>query len=545
MKRSRLTHALLGVLFPFALLAQNVVTITSNIEQNTTWTAENTYLLVGYVYVRSGATLTIQPGTVIKGDKDTRGTLIVTRGSQIMANGTRSQPIVFTSNQPDPAPGDWGGVVICGYAATNTAANGIGCLGVVEGGINTTSGDALYGAGDQPLGCNAYADDNSGVLRFVRIEYSGVVQSLNREINGLMLAGVGRGTTIEYVQVSHSLDDGFEFFGGTVSAKHLIAYGNRDDDFDFDLGYQGNIQYGLAIRNPELADLSGSNGIEVDNDETGTPASPKTRPTLSNMTIIGPSGSSVNDNYRRAANFRRNAEPGLFNSILIGQFPIGIGIDGVGTVANAQTNRLQVESTRLADAPELLKTSEPNFNINQWFNTTAWNNSTATNSGNFGLMAPFNFANPDPQPTSGAAVNSAAQYESARLQVPFFHPSPYIGALSPTEDWTCGWAKFAALNTNCTSATHDADQWVSPLQLRPNLTADRSTLTFDLRQSTDVSIEVYDLGGRLQQQVQPTHRLTAGTQTFELSASELPEGMYFVRVQAGAAVQVEKLLVVR
>lgn len=530
-----------GAFAPILSFAQNLETVSGTITQNTTWTANKTWLLEGKVYVKNGATLTIQPGTVVKGDKASKGTLIITRGSKIIADGLPTKPVVFTSNETNPAPGDWGGVVVLGYAPTNTSANGMTCLGVAEGNINNATNDARYGSGDQPGGCGR-TDDNSGILRYVRIEYGGISYQLNNETNGLTLAGVGSGTTVDYVQVSHSGDDGFEFFGGTVNCKHLVSYGNKDDDFDFDLGYQGHVQFALGVRNPDLSDVSGSNGLEVDNDNSGTPYIPKTRPTLSNFTLIGPTG-VMDDNFRRAAHLRRNAEPALYNSLFIGNFPVGLCLDGVGTIANAQTNLLEVKNTYLADAPELLKSTEATFNINQWFGTQLWENEAMSNSQSLALQAPFNVADPNAQPLSSSVLNNSASFTAVRANVPFFEKVSWLGAFNTTDDWTCGWAKFEELNTNCTMTVGEdtpvaLDQEVA---IAPNVTANTVMLSVNLLQKTECTVEIFNLNG---QSVGVLLQETVGTGVFErpLSVAHLSAGMYTVSVRLGQAVFVRKLV---
>ena len=183
--------------------ANGMITIKGNIDENVTLSASKIYLLEGFVYIAEGATLTIQPGTVIKGDQATNGSLIVERGGKIMAEGTVAKPIVFTSAKPKGSrkAGDWGGIIILGNAPVNLPN------AKIEGGV-----DRSYGGSD--------ANDNSGVLKYVRIEYSGIAFQPDNEVNGLTLGGVGAGTTIDYVQVSFNGDDAFEFFGGTVNAKH-------------------------------------------------------------------------------------------------------------------------------------------------------------------------------------------------------------------------------------------------------------------------------------------------------------------------------------
>ena len=194
----------------FAQLAPVDSVIEGNINSNTFLSKNKRYLLRGFVNVNAPAVLTIEPGTIIYGEKTTRGTLIINRGAKIIANGTPTQPIVFTSQQPagQRSPGDWGGIIIAGNASINVP----GGTAIIEGGTGT-----IYGGGTNPND-----DDNSGILRYVRIEFPGIAYAPDNEINGLTLGGVGRGTTIEYVQVSFCGDDAYEWFGGTVNAKYLI-----------------------------------------------------------------------------------------------------------------------------------------------------------------------------------------------------------------------------------------------------------------------------------------------------------------------------------
>ncbi|MFM8513834.1 MAG: T9SS C-terminal target domain-containing protein, partial [Bacteroidota bacterium] len=179
----------MGTLFPSLMHAQSVIQVTADITTNTTWTRNNIYVLNGYRYIKDGATLTIEPGTIIKGDKASKATLIVSKTGKIFANGTATEPIVFTSNQPagQRTYGDWGGIVMLGNATINVA----GGSGLIEGGL--LGADATYGGTND--------DDSSGVLRYVRIEFPGIAYQPNNEINGLTMGGVGRKTVIENVQV--------------------------------------------------------------------------------------------------------------------------------------------------------------------------------------------------------------------------------------------------------------------------------------------------------------------------------------------------------
>ena len=236
-------------------LVKDIVNVTGEITANTTWDATKIYLLNGYVYVTSGNTLTIPAGTIIKGDKLSKGTLIIEPGAKINAQGTADKPIIFTSNL---APGlrnlgDWGGLVLCGKAPHNlaTGVTDITKLPQVEGGPRTLTSAIT----PDPA-------DNSGVLSYVRIEWAGVALAPNFEINGLSLYAVGSGTKIDHVQVSFANDDSFEWFGGNVNMNYLIAYRGIDDDFDTDNGFSGNVQFGLGVRDLTIADQSGSKGFD-------------------------------------------------------------------------------------------------------------------------------------------------------------------------------------------------------------------------------------------------------------------------------------------
>jgi hypothetical protein len=289
------------------------VTLSGTISANTTLDASKVYKLVGFVYVASGVTLTIPAGTVIRGDQVSKGTLVVTRGGKVMAEGTAAKPIVFTSNKAvgDRASGDWGGVIILGKSLNNIPTG----TGLIEGGLTEPFGN--HGGTD--------AADNSGTLKYVRIEFPGIAFTLNNEINGLTLGSVGSGTTIDYVQVSFSGDDSFEWFGGTVNAKHLVSIANVDDVFDFDNGFSGKLQFLVGQRDPKLADQAGqSNGIESDNSEKVWDSSPRTRPVISNMTIIGP-GTTADIKHENGNLWRRGSKMVLANSLFIG-FRYGIDI---------------------------------------------------------------------------------------------------------------------------------------------------------------------------------------------------------------------------
>ncbi len=310
------------------------VTVTTSITNNTTWTSNNTYLLSGQIYVKNGATLTIQPGTHILGDKSVAGSgLFVTQGSKLVAEGTVSQPIVFTSNQPagQRALADWGGVILMGRASNNNP----GGIANIEG-IAPTA-DTQFGGGTTTYDDN----DNSGVLKYVRIEFGGYVYAPNKEINGLTFGAVGRGTTIDYVQVSFANDDAFEWFGGTVNCRHLVSYRNLDDEFDTDNGFSGHVQFCLSVRDPQISDnptVSTSEGFESDNDASGDNNTPQTSAIFSNITFVGPlrgnTAATVATGYRRGARIRRNSGLKVYNCLFLDDLR-GVHIDGAYCEQNA------------------------------------------------------------------------------------------------------------------------------------------------------------------------------------------------------------------
>ena len=287
-------------------------TLSGNINATTTLTSDKVWTLKGYVYVTDGAKLIIQPGTIIISDIAEKGALCIERGAQIIAEGTAAKPIVFTSGKPagERTPGDWGGIVILGKAKTNRSSEP-----TIEGGIGRPYG----GTNDQ---------DNSGILKYVRIEYAGIAALPNSEINGLTLGGVGSGTTIEYVQTIYANDDAFEFFGGTVSPKNLYAYATADDDYDFDFGYTGTVTNGVSKRDPKFVDNGDAgNGVECDNDGTGSSAQPFTHPKLIGMILVGPFDASSLTNHNLGLRWRRATQFTITNSKILGYMKGGFSIE--------------------------------------------------------------------------------------------------------------------------------------------------------------------------------------------------------------------------
>ena len=434
MKKLLLAAALIVATISGSIAAN--ITVSGDITTNTNWTNNNVYLLSGWVYVKNNSTLTIQEGTVIKGEKLTQGTLIIERGSKIIAIGTPNRPIVFTSDQSPTARsyGDWGGIIICGKANNNQP----GGEAIIEGGVGS-----YYGGGLTPDDT-----DNSGTLKYIRIEFPGIPFQPNQEINGLTLGAVGSGTTIEHVQISYSGDDSYEFFGGAVNAKYLVAFSGWDDDFDTDNGFRGKLQYGVSLRNPNSADQSGSNSFESDNDATGTLGIPQTRPVFSNFSIFGPKAdgsTSINSNYKRGAHLRRNTATNIFNSLISG-FPTGLLIDAATTETNATNGLLQFQNNIIAGCPNPMDTiASSSWDIGAWFNTTGFDNTVLAN--NTGLMVAdgYNLADPNFLPLTGSPLLSGADFTNTDLQDAFFEQTSYRGAFG-SNDWTGCWTEWDPQN---------------------------------------------------------------------------------------------------
>lgn len=282
------------------------------------WTAGNEYHLDGKVAVPVGQTLTIDAGTKVvgltKSDAVNASALIVPRGAKIEATGTASNPIVMTAENGQE--GGWGGIVLLGNAPINQSGD-VYIEGIDEDYLPSSLQhvDFRYG-GNNP-------SDNSGILQYVRVEFAGASVSPDNELNAFTFGGVGSGTTVDHCQAYRGADDGFEFFGGCVNAKYLVSTATDDDAFDFDYGYTGKIQFAVATIDALLTYSGDPNGIECDNDGSSSSNQPFTHPVLSNLTIVGTSTGSAANALKSAANFRRNCQFTLANSILYG-YPTGL-----------------------------------------------------------------------------------------------------------------------------------------------------------------------------------------------------------------------------
>lgn len=448
-----------------AVYGTATTTVSKDITTNTTWSG--IVKLENKIFVKNGATLTIAPGTIIRGDKTTQGTLIITKGSKIIADGTVNSPIVFTSNQAvgSRAEGDWGGLIILGNAVNNQPGGKANIEGI------TPSTDTEFGGTDDA--------DNSGVIRYVRIEFAGIALQPNKEVNGITFGSVGNKTLVDNVQVSFSGDDSFEWFGGTVDCKHLIAYRGLDDDFDTDFGYRGRVQFGLIVRDPELSDAAGdSNGFESDNDAAGSSAKPLTAPVFSNITLIGPKGDGTTvlpqgEKFEKAFRLRKNTSTSVFNSIATG-WEKGLSIEGTAVEDNVTGDSLVFANNILTNFSTSTKvvSATPTFYAT-WFG--AKSNDTTSVLADVKLINAFKLDETiDARLTAGSVAATGADFKNKKFtggfvtepvgSNAFWTETKYRGAFNVTDntsktDWTDGWANFDPENTpyGATTTTVSSD----------------------------------------------------------------------------------------
>ena len=412
-----------------------------------TWTADKTWILDGLVFVNKGQSLTIEPGTVIKGETGTgadASALVVARGGTLNAAGTAAQPIIFTTIEDDltttddlprNARGRWGGIIVMGYAPLNTTPSVLNVEGITLNDVRNQYG------GDDP-------DDASGTLRYVSIRYGGSILEEGNEINGLTLAGVGRGTTVEYVEVYNNKDDGFEFFGGTVDAKYLVSAFSTDDLFDLDQGYRGRGQFWLGVQNNVYADRVG----EHDGGESsygGEDSTPYATPTVANATYVG---SGLNGAGGIGLVFRDNFAGSYFNSIFL-DFPHHLleiedvpGDDGDsrarfadGTIRMESNLFFEIGGTFMAGAGSAtrgLVANEGSFgsqvaqqldSLNQMASQMPIQDRQRNQQGILTTL--------DPRGANEALTSSTADPASEG----FFESVPYVGAFGESNNWALSW----------------------------------------------------------------------------------------------------------
>lgn len=419
------------------------ITDDGNGTGTTTWTSDKCYILDGFVFVNDGQTLTIEPGTVIKGRPGTgtnASALIVARGGTLIAEGTQSEPIIFTSLDDDPAdPNDipfgtqglWGGMIILGNAGTNT----VPAEQSIEG-LPTSEPRGVYGGTDPA--------DNSGTIKYVSIRYGGSDIGAGNEINGLTLGGVGSGTTIDYVEVYSNKDDGIEWFGGTVDIKHAVVGFVGDDSYDYDQGWRGRVQYGFAVSGENIGDRGGEHDGGTD-PENGQPYA---LPVFSNCTYIG-GGATAG---KRALTFRDNAGGEYHNSIFV-NYAKGVDIEILSgsdhSYGQYQVNNLNIDNSHFYNVAD--QTIDGVFKVvspDTAFAQATIDIATTDIQSSFGNQntvdvdpgVSINYTSNviSPQPTAGAALSGAVQPSTL-----FFDQVSYKGAFDGTTNWLSGWTALS------------------------------------------------------------------------------------------------------
>ncbi|HSC54851.1 MAG TPA: hypothetical protein VLC98_14560 [Phnomibacter sp.] len=425
-----------GTVPPGSLQEQIIATkiLTGNVNEPVEL-PKGKYTLKGYVYVNNRATLRFAPGSIIVGDTINKGALIVEQNARLYAEGTAADPIVFTSGKKpgQRKPGDWGGIVLLGNAPTNRTTPPI-----IEGGIN-----AYYGG--------SVVADNSGSLKYVRIEFAGIAADPNSEINGLTLGGVGSGTTLDHIQVSYGNDDAYEFFGGTVNSKYLIAFATADDDYDFDFGFNGRLQFGVALRDPLFVDGGDAgNGVESDNDASGTNALPYTKASISNFTWVGPNdaaGTLANHNFNMR--WRRASQFDVRNSILMGYMDAGLSFESDST-ANFYKNNISGFKANLVHAVAAPFKSSSTYITAAEMETKAIADGCAkyTSANDIMLANPFNLNAPDFMPKAASPALAGANFIGTGWDnIAFWTKTTFRGAFG-TDNWTTGWTSFTPQANN-------------------------------------------------------------------------------------------------
>ena len=538
----KLRFLLLLLFVPVLTMAQ--VTVTGQITTDTRWTTDNEYLLDGVVYVTNGASLFIEAGTVIKaedGQDVNASALVITRGSKILAEGTPSNPIIFTSVNDDGTltkddTGEWGGVILLGKSITNNDAEKL-----VEG-LNQIETDptlAGYG-GNDPM-------DNSGVMRYVSIRYSGVNigQDSGNEIQGLTLGAVGAGTTIEYIESYASKDDGYEFFGGTVNTKYMIAAFVEDDGFDWDQGFSGKGQFWFVIQDTDetgrAAEMDGAGG-----DETGKPYA---FPIISNATYIGPGSTEVpaGDGSGELLMFRDNTGGEYHNSIFVSHSALAVTVEDKNTGGIGSRARLEADSLNIKNSIFFDFDMGTNFAsiTNEAFAATEFGAASEGNAitdpsfiKSTGTMLDYRLNTGSPG-RSGAVIPNDS----------FFTDVPYKGAFG-SRNWLAGWTAivengFVTITDNEEDVSADLPTSLRLDQNYPNPFNPSTNISFALPSIQRVTLKVYDMLGREVATLLNNESVSAGNKTVAFDASELSSGVYIYRLVGPNTVLTKKMMLIK
>ena len=411
---------------------KEVCVVSGRITSDTTWGSGTYWVLRGAVFVESPARLTIDAGTEIFGEFATNGTLIIARGAQILANGTASAPIVFSSDQPIGERGraDWGGLIINGRAPLN-----------VPGGEGVGEGDTGTYGGNDPA-------DDSGHLRYVRVEFAGTEFSPDNELNGIAFQGVGSNTEVDHVMVKYNKDDGLEFFGGTVAVKHVVLQGIADDSVDWTDGWTGKGQFIIVMQSGDDADQ----GIEADNNGDNNNLTPRSNPTLYNLTLIGDPDTDEGSESDIGMLLREGTSATIRNFIVLGFKEASIDIDHTATYDQVDNGSLTLGSG-IIHGNCIVSRCDGQFRPDSDdAAATTPTKDFVTGSANVSfadpmLAAPFRLSNPDYRPAAASPALNGAVTPATPPNDGFFDVAQFIGAVGPAgggkDTWWQGWTDFA------------------------------------------------------------------------------------------------------
>ena len=559
-------------------------TVVDDITANTTWSASEVYLLDNLIYVRPGATLTIEPGTIVKGKAvpstasgDNASGLVVMPGARLVADGRADAPIIFTAEIDDVSdPGDtdetvrqeWGGVILLGRATTNATPAITHIEGVPE------SDDTLFGCDDSTVPCDD--DDDSGILRYVSIRHAGFGFRQASEINGLTLGAVGRGTVLDHIEVFANSDDAFEFFGGTAEAKYLVGAFNGDDGLDTDRGFRGKVQFALVINNPGI---DGGRCTETDSgvsDLGGEDAQPYAHPIYSNLTCIGAGASADRaqlgeDGNSATFQIRDNSGGAFYNSIGTEYPGSAINLEALASGEDTE-NRF---GTNTEGTDDLVIRNNLFFGYGAGSDFAALVDDDSDNSAGrqqaieaaiaganaivdpqlAGVCRSQGCGTLDPRPLAGGAAASGASFSGNQLDGDdFFEAVDYYGAFEPTTSadspadatWLGGWTALYQMGylSGAAVATDDAPEAGLTVEVGPNPTRGDATVRFSLDRAQRVEIALYDVLGRRVATV-AEGSFAAGAATATVPTATLPTGVYVLRLQGETGAVTRPLSVVR
>ncbi len=536
--KPHITHWILATLLTSGAALADLVPITDDIASGTsaTWYATNAYRLDTVIYVQSNAVLTIEPGTVVYGSTNvTTGrtgipnlvsALWVTRGGKLMAEGTKDAPIIFTAegddlqgNIPPTQTALWGGVVLLGNAVINSAKDADG--NAADPKYDVYEGTTEAGPYNEHVFGGTNDVDSSGVLRYVSIRHAGNEFAPASELNGLTVGAVGSGTVLEYVEVFAGSDDGFEWWGGTVNANHLVAAFCEDDDFDTDQGYRGTLQFILGIK-PPWAGTSDSRGFESDGDlnQSATGELPIGQWSAYNATLIGRGKGEASGSLGVGWNARDESAPNVFNSVF-SDFNQGLLLDSDGLFHFTNSPALAFVENNIWDV-------NTNANAAGEFVFTTAEFSNTVQSAMLGGISYTNDLGLDPRPQGGSPV-----YIDVRDGAPV--ATSYRGAFSgATDDWADGWTALSSLGYLKPATTQTGESF-SDWAIRNNLPVGQDGATADA--DTDGVLNAVEFALGSNPLGENADRLPAGT-TVNVQGQDYP-AVTFTRNKSALGVTLE------